>query len=130
MVLTILRHGTDLRDNAVGCPLDLVLPELKNSPALGSQRPAYAFIARLVGLDLVLPESGVGARKVLAFRATMPKAAIDEDCDLPARPCEIGSTLHLPMLAITPQSRPPRGVSQGAMFLLSIGVSLEIVFAD
>src|ERR1035438_5535801 len=56
--------------NAVGCPLDLVLPELKNSPALGSQRPADAFIARLVGLDLVLPESGVGARKVLAFRAT------------------------------------------------------------
>jgi hypothetical protein len=114
MVLTIPRHGTDLRDNAVGCPLDLVLPELKNSPALDSQRPADTFIARLVGLDLVPPESGVGTRKVLAFCATMPKAAVDEDGDLPARPRN--RVYPAPSNACdNPAIPPPRGVSQGAV---------------
>jgi hypothetical protein len=107
--------GSDLKRDGTRRPFDFMLPKTEYGPTLPSQRTSNSFVARAISLNLVSPECDVRAWKVFAIRAPVPKAAIDEDGDLAARPCEIGFARNLPMFSVAAQSFGPKEFAEGQL---------------
>ena len=60
---------------------EAVFPDSDHTPSLLSELPSLPSIAPDVGLDLVFPELRVLRRHNRMFRTSVPKTAIDEQCD-------------------------------------------------
>ena len=64
-------------------------PESQRRPTDGLESRVRIRISLAVGLDLLPPELGVSLRPRGMFWATVPEAAIDEDCDLATGECHV-----------------------------------------
>lgn len=69
-----------------------MFPEAQDCPAGSREYIIGVGIPHLVAFDLLSPIIGVGFRRYEVFGAAVPKAAIDEDCDLRLREDDVGMT--------------------------------------
>ena len=87
---------------------EIVLPDRDDRPAEALQIVSFTLIAGDVAVEFGLPEFGVVLwQRVIALRAAVPEAAVDEDGELFADEGDIGadgSYHHVSFAATTPQA--------------------------
>lgn len=111
LVLALRGRGANLLDDLFHRGVDAVIFELAFPDGYG--RPAHfgkrchgGAVALDVAAELRLPKLNVALGLAgLAFGATVPKAAVDEDGDLAAGEGDVGLAGDFPFQAITRESR-------------------------
>lgn len=99
----------------------LVLPESEHEPACVEERGVGFAVAHNVSLELRSPVAGVRLRCRRVFRAAVPEAPVDEDCDAPSGEHDVGTSTSAEWSVVDPVAQ-PGGVEQSAHCELRRGI--------
>jgi hypothetical protein len=93
-----------------------VLPNAKDPPACCVKVGVHRGVTGTVAFDFLPPELGSRCRWLVVLRATVPEAAINEDCNSAAREDEVGSACKLGVEDISETDRKAE-LAQGHFWL-------------
>jgi len=96
---------------------DLVLPHATDAPAERLELSGLLAVAANVGCELVCPEPDGTSGSHVVVGASMPEAAVNEDCDSRSPKNQIGSACRCTGMQAIPEALPPQQASKNAFRL-------------